>query len=82
MPRLEEVANVALRVPSLLLLDMLFKCDVDGVTEHIRAKNDDMLFKYKYVIWNMYYLGRYTNTECVCDCANVCECACVCVCNT
>ncbi|XP_056445755.1 RING finger protein 145 [Gadus chalcogrammus] len=61
MPRLEEVANVALRVPSLLLLDMLFKCDVDGVTEHIRAKNDDMLFKYKYVIWNMYYLGHLVN---------------------
>ncbi|KAG7277096.1 hypothetical protein CRUP_031309 [Coryphaenoides rupestris] len=57
MLRLDHVANVALRVPSVLLLDLLYKCDVDGVTEHVRAKNDDMLFKYKYVIWNVYYLG-------------------------
>ncbi|CAL8274133.1 unnamed protein product [Merluccius merluccius] len=61
MPRLEEVANVALRVPSVLVLDLLYRCDVDGVTEHIRARNDDMLFKYKYAIWNMYYLGHLVN---------------------
>uniref|UniRef100_A0A667YZK4 RING finger protein 145 n=1 Tax=Myripristis murdjan TaxID=586833 RepID=A0A667YZK4_9TELE len=61
MPRLEELANVALRVPSILVLDLLYKCDIDGLTEHLKAKNEDMLFKYKYVIWNMYYLGHLIN---------------------
>ncbi|XP_042357141.1 RING finger protein 145 [Plectropomus leopardus] len=61
MPRLEELANVALRVPSILLLDLLYKCDIEGLTEHLKAKNEDMLFKYKYVIWNMYYIGHLIN---------------------
>ncbi|KAG7510491.1 RING finger protein 145-like [Solea senegalensis] len=61
MPRLEELANVALRVPSILVLDLLYKCDIDGLTEHLKAKNEDMLFKYKYVIWNLYYLGHLIN---------------------
>ncbi|XP_037652511.1 RING finger protein 145 [Sebastes umbrosus] len=61
MPRLEELANVALRVPSILVLDLLYKCDIDGLTEHLRAKNEDLLFKYKYVIWNMYYIGHLIN---------------------
>lgn len=59
MPRLEELANVALRVPSILVLDLLYKCDIEGLTDHLKAKNEDMLFKYKYVIWNMYYLGKH-----------------------
>ncbi|KAI1887419.1 hypothetical protein AGOR_G00190100 [Albula goreensis] len=58
MPRLEEIANVALRVPSILVLDLLYKCDIDSFTEHLKAKNEDMLFKYKYVIWNLYYVGH------------------------
>ncbi|KAM6912816.1 RING finger protein 145 [Xenentodon cancila] len=61
MPRMEEVANVALRVPSILVLDLLYRCDIEGLTEHLKAKNEDMLFKYKYVIWNMYYLGHLIN---------------------
>ncbi|KAE8290318.1 RING finger protein 145 [Larimichthys crocea] len=61
MPRLEELANVALRVPSILVLDLLYKCDIEGLTDHLKAKNEDMLFKYKYVIWNMYYLGHLVN---------------------
>uniref|UniRef100_A0A665WL30 RING finger protein 145 n=1 Tax=Echeneis naucrates TaxID=173247 RepID=A0A665WL30_ECHNA len=56
-----KVANVALRVPSILLLDLLYKCDIDGLTEQLKAKNEDMLFKYKYVIWNMYYIGHLLN---------------------
>lgn len=63
MPRLDELANVALRVPSILLLDLLYKCDMDGLTEHLKARNEDMLFKYKYVIWNMYYLGKCASRE-------------------
>lgn len=62
MPRLDELANIALRVPSILVLDLLYKCDIEGLTDHLKAKNEDMLFKYKYVIWNMYYLGK-----CVCE---------------
>ncbi|KAG2466191.1 RING finger protein 145-like isoform X1 [Polypterus senegalus] len=58
MPRLEEIANVALRIPSLFILDLLYKCDIDSFTEQLRAKNEDMLFKYKYVIWNLYYIGH------------------------
>ncbi|XP_067277736.1 RING finger protein 145 isoform X1 [Pseudorasbora parva] len=58
MPRLEEVANVVLRVPSILVLDMLYKCDIDSFTDHLKARTEDMLFKYKYVIWNIYYLGH------------------------
>ncbi|XP_073340284.1 RING finger protein 145 [Pagrus major] len=61
MPRLEELANVALRVPSILVLDLLYKCDIEGLTDHLKAKNEDMLFKYKYVIWNMYYVGHLIN---------------------
>ncbi|XP_068574119.1 RING finger protein 145 [Cebidichthys violaceus] len=61
MPRLEELANVVLRVPSILVLDLLYKCDIEGLTEHLKAKNEDMLFKYKYVIWNMYYFGHLIN---------------------
>ncbi|XP_041667823.1 RING finger protein 145 [Cheilinus undulatus] len=61
MPRLEELANVALRVPSILVLDLLYKCDIEGLTEHLKAKNEDLLFKYKYVIWNMYYIGHLIN---------------------
>ncbi|XP_033869214.3 RING finger protein 145-like [Acipenser ruthenus] len=58
MPRLEEIANVALRVPSILMLDLLYKCDIDSITEQLRSKNEDMMFKYKYVMWNIYYLGH------------------------
>lgn len=65
MPRLEELANVALRVPSILVLDLLYKCDIEGLTDHLKAKNEDMLFKYKYVIWNMYYVGKYECGEIV-----------------
>uniref|UniRef100_A0A146UZR3 RING finger protein 145 n=1 Tax=Fundulus heteroclitus TaxID=8078 RepID=A0A146UZR3_FUNHE len=61
MPRLDEVANIALRVPSILLLDLLYKCDVEGLTENLKAKNEDMLFKYKYVIWNMFYIAHLIN---------------------
>lgn len=63
MPRLDELANVALRVPSILVLDLLYKCDIEGLMEHLRAKNEDMLFKYKYVIWNVYYLGKCARSK-------------------
>ncbi|GAA6110522.1 RING finger protein 145 isoform X1 [Tachysurus ichikawai] len=62
MLRLEDVANVLLRVPSLLVLDLLYKCDIDSFTHHLRASSEDMLFKYKYVLWNIYYLGHVVST--------------------
>ncbi|KAF7710626.1 RING finger protein 145 [Silurus meridionalis] len=62
MLRLEDVANVLLRVPSLLVLDLLYKCDIESFTHHLRASSEDMLFKYKYVLWNMYYLGHFAST--------------------
>lgn len=57
MPRLEDVANVLLRVPCLLVLDLLYKCDIESFSHHLRASSEGMLFKYRYVLWNMYYLG-------------------------
>lgn len=63
MPRLEEVANVALRVPSILVLDLLYKCDIEGLTDRLKARNEDMLFKYKYLIWNLYYIGERSHAR-------------------
>ncbi|XP_060781641.1 RING finger protein 145 isoform X1 [Neoarius graeffei] len=62
MLRLEDVANVLLRVPSLLVLDLLYKCDLESFSHHLRASSEDMLFKYKYVLWNIYYLGHFVST--------------------
>ncbi|KAI4892064.1 hypothetical protein NFI96_022371, partial [Prochilodus magdalenae] len=62
MVRLEDVANVVLRVPSIIVLDLLYKCDMESFTYHLRARSEDMLFKYKYVLWNMYYLGHLVST--------------------
>ncbi|XP_062851136.1 RING finger protein 145 [Trichomycterus rosablanca] len=62
MVRLEDVANVVLRVPSLLVLDLLYKCDMETFTHHLKASSEDMLFKYKYILWNIYYLGNLTST--------------------
>ncbi|XP_061551359.1 RING finger protein 145 [Phycodurus eques] len=58
MPRLEELANVALRVPSILALDLLYKYDIVGLTEHLRAKNEHMFCKYRWVICDMFYIGH------------------------
>ncbi|XP_041056865.1 RING finger protein 145-like isoform X3 [Carcharodon carcharias] len=58
MPFAETVANVALRVPSVMVLDLLYKWDVIHFVEQIRARNEEMLIKYKYVLWNAYYLGH------------------------
>ncbi|XP_072433608.1 RING finger protein 145-like isoform X1 [Chiloscyllium punctatum] len=58
MPFVETLANVALRVPSVMLLDLLYKWDVGHFAEQIRARNEEMHIKYKYVLWNAYYLGH------------------------
>ncbi|XP_077394771.1 RING finger protein 145 [Festucalex cinctus] len=59
MPRLEELANVALRVPSILALDLLYKYDIVALTEHLRVKNDQPIFcKYRWVVCDMFYLGH------------------------
>ncbi|CAB1335697.1 unnamed protein product, partial [Coregonus sp. 'balchen'] len=66
MPRLEDVANIALRVPSILVLDLLYKCDIDSFTEHL--KNEDMLFKYKYLYLHilttlLFYVGHQISKD-------------------
>ncbi|XP_051901684.1 RING finger protein 145-like isoform X2 [Pristis pectinata] len=58
MPLAETVANVVLRIPSLMMLELLYKWDVGLFAEQIRARNEEMLIKYKYVLWNVYYLGH------------------------
>ncbi|XP_072112855.1 RING finger protein 145-like [Mobula birostris] len=55
----ETVANVALRLPTLVVLNLLYKWDVGLFAEQIRARNEEMLIKYKYVLWNVYYLGHF-----------------------
>lgn len=62
MLRLEDVANVLLRIPSLLVLDLIYKCDIESFTHHLRASSEGMLFKYKYLLWNIYYLGHIVST--------------------
>uniref|UniRef100_UPI00398EDCEA RING finger protein 145-like isoform X1 n=2 Tax=Pristiophorus japonicus TaxID=55135 RepID=UPI00398EDCEA len=59
MPVAEAVANVALRVPSLMVLDLLYKWDVSHFAELNQVRNEeDMLVKYQYVLWNLYFLGH------------------------
>ncbi|XP_051942924.1 RING finger protein 145 [Hippocampus zosterae] len=58
MPRLEEFANVALRVPIILVLDLLYKHDIVTLTAHLRVKNEHMFTKYGWLVSDMFYLGH------------------------
>ncbi len=56
MPRLEEVANVVLRVPASWCWTCCINVTLDSFTDHLRARTEDMLFKYNmssgtYIIW-------------------------------
>ncbi|XP_029450877.1 RING finger protein 145-like isoform X2 [Rhinatrema bivittatum] len=57
MSRMEDVANVALRVPNIVLLDLLYRWDVESFTQLLRPKYEESIFKSRYV-WNIYYLGH------------------------
>ncbi|XP_036702218.1 RING finger protein 145 isoform X3 [Balaenoptera musculus] len=57
--KLEAVLNVALRVPSIMLLDVLYRWDVSSFFQQIQRSslNNNPLFQYKYLALNMHYVG-------------------------
>uniref|UniRef100_A0A8C5P653 RING finger protein 145 n=1 Tax=Leptobrachium leishanense TaxID=445787 RepID=A0A8C5P653_9ANUR len=57
MSKLEEIANIALRVPSIVLLDLLYRWDIQGQTDPGRPLYETTFFKTKY-LWNIYYFGH------------------------
>uniref|UniRef100_A0A8C0IPG4 RING finger protein 145 n=1 Tax=Chelonoidis abingdonii TaxID=106734 RepID=A0A8C0IPG4_CHEAB len=58
--KLEAVLNVALRVPSIMLLDVLYRWDVSSFFQQIQRSslNNNPLFQYKYLALNMHYVGQ------------------------
>ncbi|XP_037098094.1 RING finger protein 145 [Syngnathus acus] len=58
MPRLEVFANVALRVPSILVLDLFYKYDIVALMEQLRVKNEHVFSKYRWLICDTFYLGH------------------------
>ncbi|KAM8939613.1 RING finger protein 145-like [Pelodytes ibericus] len=56
MSKLEAVANVILRVPSIVLLDLLYRWDIQGFTDLGRPMYESF-FSTKY-LWNVYYVGH------------------------
>ncbi|XP_075787237.1 LOW QUALITY PROTEIN: RING finger protein 145-like [Pelodiscus sinensis] len=57
MPRLEEVANVALRVPSIVVLDLLYRWDVQAFAELLRPQLEEASLRRR-ALWLAYYLGH------------------------
>ncbi|XP_067389652.1 RING finger protein 145-like [Emydura macquarii macquarii] len=57
MPGLEEVANVALRVPSIVLLDLLYRWDVRAFAELLPPRPEEAGFPRR-ALWHAYYLGH------------------------
>ncbi|NXC12204.1 RN145 protein, partial [Corythaeola cristata] len=57
--KLEAVLNVALRVPSIMLLDVLYRWDVSSFFQQIQRSSlhNNPLFQYKYLALNMHYVG-------------------------
>ncbi|XP_041441028.1 ring finger protein 145 L homeolog isoform X2 [Xenopus laevis] len=57
--KLEAMLNVALRVPSIMLLDVLYRWDVSSFFQQIQRSslNNSPLFQYKYLALNMHYVG-------------------------
>lgn len=58
--KLEAVLNVALRVPSIMLLDVLYRWDVSSFFQQIQRSSlsNNPLFQYKYLALNMHYVGK------------------------
>ncbi|XP_053258110.1 RING finger protein 145-like [Podarcis raffonei] len=59
MPMLEEVANVALRVPSIALLDLLYRWDVQAFAELLlHPRRPEGTYLWRHHLWNAYYAGH------------------------
>ncbi|XP_067154522.1 RING finger protein 145-like isoform X1 [Apteryx mantelli] len=57
MSRLEAVANVALRVPGLALLDLLYRWDAAALADLLRPKHGDAFLRPR-ALWSAYCLGH------------------------
>ncbi|XP_074847732.1 RING finger protein 145-like isoform X2 [Carettochelys insculpta] len=57
MPQLEEVANVVLRVPGIVLLDLLYRWDVQAFGELLRPHQGEAWLRHR-ALWHAYYLGQ------------------------
>ncbi|XP_058271887.1 RING finger protein 145 isoform X2 [Hemibagrus wyckioides] len=57
--RLEAVLNVGLRVPSIMLLEVLYRWDVSSFFQKIQRSslNNNPFFQYKYLALYLHYLG-------------------------
>ncbi|KAJ8408854.1 hypothetical protein AAFF_G00246720 [Aldrovandia affinis] len=57
--RMEAVLNVGLRVPSIMLLDVLYRWDVSSFFQKIQRSslNNNPLFQYKYLALYLHYVG-------------------------
>lgn len=57
--KLEAMLNVALRVPSIMLLDVLYRWDVSSFFQHIQRSSltNNPLFQSKYLALNLHYVG-------------------------
>ncbi|KAM7112005.1 RING finger protein 145-like isoform 1-T1 [Ciconia maguari] len=58
MARLEAVANVALRVPGLALLDLLYRWDAAALAELLRPRRGDPPLLRPPALWGGYCLGH------------------------
>ena len=59
--KLEAVLNVGLRVPSIMLLEVLYRWDVSSFFQKIQRSslNNNPLFQYKYLALYLHYVGQY-----------------------
>ncbi len=58
--RVEAVLNVGLRIPSIMLLEVLYRWDVSSFFQKIQRSslNNNPLFQYKYIALYLHYVGR------------------------
>lgn len=58
--RVEAVLNVGLRVPSIMLLEVLYRWDVSSFFQKIQRSslNNNPLFQYKYLALYLHYVGE------------------------
>ncbi|XP_066502166.1 RING finger protein 145 [Hoplias malabaricus] len=57
--RMEAVLNVGLRVPSIMLLEVLYRWDVSSFFQKVQRSslNNNPLFQYKYLALYLHYVG-------------------------
>lgn len=58
--RVEAVLNVGLRVPSIMLLEVLYRWDVSSFFQKIQrsSMSNNPLFQYKYLALYLHYVGE------------------------